>query len=424
MKIVSWMKNKESKQFKKFLTAHLFNEYSSYDILLANRVKTQKKSKKVLEVINMLAGDNSALVDYVAKGIKGHNPVDKYFIAKFLTRPRLSKRKGHKQMLNETRQVMKTRESFLKAVCDKVGFEYTQKETYIDFHGYYKWRKQYNGELESVLFSSKKVLEFAKTEFHDWLQKLPASARFRVRCRLLSDTNQPKGNKWGKLGQYFLEWEAAKSQAQAEQRVIEEKVRQGSATADDKVKLEQVKKEAKVTVGAVNFTGMMGEIITGSIDKVKVQPFLDKVNLPYNNLVFVDDSGSMNSSRGQKFTPFEFATFMATICLMKNPDDAGRGTVGFFSSSARLYGSLTSRMQTPNKIMRGRTQVTLEKLYDPEMHFLDNLKRFREFARSIQTSNGTSIGSIPDYLKASLAGQDAQEILQHFPVWTIISDGN
>ena len=424
--IIHWLKNKNYPQFRKFLFASLFNEYTCFDTLLRNRVKTEKKKAKVSKVFSSLVGNEEYLNDlatFIAGVIQGKNPSDKYFIAKFLSRPRMSKRKNHKRMLNETRTVMKAKEAFLVRVCDKAGFAYTNKGTHIEFHDYFKWRKEFIGDIESVLFSSGKINEFDQFEFKEWLNKLPAGARYRVRRRLL-DANDKVKPKW-KLGQWFLEWEKFKDVKQAEVRVLEEKIRQGTGTQDDEIKLKEVKKEAKVTVGATNFDQMFTEIVAGTIDKVKVQPFLDKVNLPYNNLVFVDDSGSMRGGRANGVTAFDFATFMATICLMKNPDDVGRSLLGFYSSSARLYSTMTSKSNVPNTILRAKAIPTNEALIIPEMHFLDNLKRIREFAYSVMTSNATSISSIPRYLNQQLSGNPTMlEQLQNFPVWTIISDGN
>lgn len=447
--IVNWLRDNNYPQFKKFLFANLFNEYTSFDTILTNRVKTSKLGKvnKIDVVTNSLSGNETYiddLSDFVVRVIQGNNPSHKYFLAKFLSRPRLSKRQGHKTMLADTRKIMKDKENFLKIVSEKASLPYVKKSTHLEFIGYYNWRKQYLGEMESVLFSSKKILEFDKAQFFAWLDKLPSAARYRVRCRLLNKDNKPKQlkvvspvegskkkmvtfeeNPWKDLPIWFLEWEKFKENKQAEQRVLEEKIRQGSATQDDEAKLVKVKKEAKVTVGAVNFTGMMTDIVKGTIDKIKVQPFLDKINLPYNSLVFVDDSGSMRSHQIGGFTAFEFATFMATICLTKNPDDIGRSLIGFYSRDARLYSTMVSKSQMANTILRGNITKTSEPLIDPNKHFLENLERMRQFAYSVMTSNGTNISSIPDYLYKQIQGDpNIKEQLQAFPVWTIISDGN
>jgi len=426
--ILKWLKRVNYPQFKKFLFKSLFNEYVSMDAILRNRVKTKNRKGGVLDYYTGLSGSEeyvNDLADFCAGIIKGKNPAEKYFLAKFLTRPRVGKRQKRKKLLQETRIVMREREKFLQIMSDKADLRYERKPTHIEFHGYFEWRQQYIGELESVLFSSGRIKEFDKDTFFTWLEKLPAGARFRVRRRLLDGDDKAKA-KWGNMSQWFLEWEKFKNTKQAEVRVLEEKVRQqGGASEDQKVELAKLKKEAKVTVGAVEFASMFKEIITGTIDRVKIQPFLDKVNLPYNTLVFMDDSGSMTSRSALGFTPFDFATFMATICLTKNPDEEGRSLLGFFSYDARVYSTMQVRGKAANSIMRAAIKDTNEPLILPEAHFLDNLQRIREFATAMRTGNGTNISSIPERLHEQLKGDlTMKEKLQQFPVWTLISDGN
>jgi hypothetical protein len=423
-----WLKKNNYPQFKKFLFANLFNEFTSFDTLLKNRVKTAKKTKRVESVTSSLSGTEEYLNDlaeFCASVIKGRNPSDKHLLAKFLTRPRLSKRKNHKTMLLETKANMGAKQHFLKLVCDKAGLPYVKKTTHVEFTGYINWRKEYIGELESVMFASGKVREFDKDSFLLFLEKLPATARYRVRCRVLDKDNKCK-EKWGDIGNWFLAWEQFKETKQTEVRVVEEKVRQGTATEEEKESVVKLKKEAKVTVGAVEFEKLFTEIILGSVDKLKLQPFLDKIKLDFNNLVFIDDSRSMTTYKTNGITAFDFAAFMATICLTKNPSEEGRSLLGFYSSHARLYNTMTSRAAlTGNSILRTSSTKVSEPLLDPNLHFLDNLKRIREFSHAVQTGNGTNISSIPEYLKQQLQGDlTMTEQLQHFPVWTIISDGN
>lgn len=423
-----WLKKNNYPQFKKFLFANLFNEFTSFDTLLKNRVKTTKKTKKVVSVSSSFEGTDEYLNDlakFCASVIKGKNPSDKHLLAKFLTRPRMSKRKGHKMMLLETKVNMGAKQHFLKLVCDEAGLPYVKKTTHVEFTGYINWRKEYIGELESVMFASGKIREFDKDGFLLFLEKLPATARYRVRCRVLDKDNKCK-EKWGAIGDWFLAWESFKNKKQEEVRVVEEKVRVGTATEAEKESVVQLKKEAKVTTGAIDFSKLFTEIILGQVDKLKIQPFLDKIKLDFNNLVFVDDSGSMSSYKVNGVTAFDFAAFMATICLTKNPSDEGRSLLGFYSAEARLYNTMTSRAPlTGNSILRTNATKISEPLLDPNLHFLDNLKRIREFSYAIRTGNGTKIDAIPEYLNRQLQGDlTMTEQLQHFPVWTIISDGN
>lgn len=426
--VMQWMKDRMPSQYYKFMNAHLFNEYTTFDNLLAARVKTKKKTSVVTEIIDMLGADPDEmlqLAQYIASIIKGNNPFDKYLVAKYLTRPRMSKRSGHKSMLTQTKQLMQKKTAFLAMVSDLCDFPYEPRKGYTQFSGYYEWRKDYIGEMESVLFSSGKISEFDKNEFLSWLEKIPATARLRVRNRLL-DKNQPKP-RWGDMGLWFLEWESFKKEKQTEQRVLEEKVRQGDNSEEVLTKLQEVKKEAKVTTGAVNFANMFGEIVTGTIDQVKVQPFLDKIKLDYNSLVFVDDSGSMRSHRSREygFSAFDFAAFIATISLMKNPSDIGRSMMGMFSRTARLFRNITAMKKTPNSLMAGQAIPVKLPLYAPELSFLDNLSNIRAMMMANVTYNGTYVNTIPEALHYWTEGDSAKiEMLREFPVWTIITDGN
>lgn len=426
--ILSWLKSRDYKQYSKFLHSRLFNEYNSFDILLANRIQTKPKTPKVQKVISSYSGQNEIddLSGFLAEICRGKSPFDKMLVAKFLTRPRTSKRSGHKKLLPETKTASKLKSDLIKSLSDKMGWGYKDFGKYIVFDGFYNWRKEYNGEIESVLFSSGKIKEFDQQEFLGWLNKLPAGARYRVKRRLFD----AKGNiheKWMTQAKWFQIWETSKVESQSKQRVLEEKARQGTATQDEKETLVQVKKDAKVTTGAINFKDIFVDIIKGTVDKVKLQPFLDKINLPYNTLVFADDSGSMDSPYGQTFgfSARQFAAFIATICLTKNPDDVGRNLVGLFSSTCRMFGSIEKLEDKPNSILKGSVRNVSKMLVDPEKHFLDNLKTFKQFLDAHTTGQGTNVSSIPESLNKWVAGDPIRlEILQQFPVWTLISDGN
>jgi len=416
-----WRNNKE--QFVKFLNAQLFNEYSCFDVLFKNRVQT--KGAKVLKIYSAFEDPDyvEALLDYTYKIVNGTNPFNKLLLAKFLTIPRTSKRQGHKRMLTDTKRIMEFKYEFIERLSKMMGWD-------IKFlKGYRDWRKQYNGELESVLFTTGKINEFDKQEFLDWFGKLPAQARFRVKNRILysKEIHEPvkpgdtKGEapKWAKFQPWVKEWETYKEQKQQEQRILEEKVRQGQASAEDKVKLEKVKKEAKVTTGATNFKQLYDDICRGNIDKLKLESFINKVNLPYNSLVIIDDSGSMSGA------PFRFASFIAAVCLVKNPDDDGRNLVGMFNSYSHWHSYIDAQAHTRNSILRSQVAKTkAQPFVDPTLSFFDNYNRIASFLYSAFEGGGTNISHIPDGLK-NVCNQypEVLDSLRNYPVWTIISDG-
>ena len=136
--IMNWMIKTDYEQFKKFLNAGLFDEYTCFDNLFKNRVQTAAKTKRVINVYNMLDNEKyrSDLADYVVSIVNGNNPFKKQLVAKFLTLPRLGKRSGHKEMLQPTLKAMYTKALLLKEISDKLGWDYVFTGYYANFIGY------------------------------------------------------------------------------------------------------------------------------------------------------------------------------------------------------------------------------------------------------------------------------------------------
>lgn len=419
--ITFWLWHNNPKQFTKFLNAQLFNEYSCFDVLFRNRVQT--RGARAIKVFSAFADKEytKVLLEYVYAVINGSNPFNKLLIAKFLTIPRTSKRQGHKKMLSETKLIMQQKAQFLTELSEMMGWE---KEY---FKGYREWRKQYNGDLESVLFTTGKINEFTKDEFLTWFEKLPAQARFRVKNRILyseQEIDHPNGGKctvfkWAKFQPWIKEWEKYKEEKQFEQRVLEEKVRQGQATEEDKVKLEKVKKEAKVTVGATNFTELYNQICRGTIDELKIESFMNKVNLPYNSLTIIDSSGSMHG------LPFNFAAFITAVCLVKNPDDDARNLVGMFSGESQWFSYIDAQSNSKNSLLRSTVAKTkAQPLVDPKLSFLENYQRIYKFLNSKFMGYQTDISCIPEGLnRFCKSNPEVKDALTNYPIWTIMSDG-
>ena len=421
---INWLIKTDYKQFLKFLNSGLFNEYTCFDHLFRNRVKTN--GTNVIETYDMFSNEQYRidLSEYLYKVINGNNPFDKLLIAKFLTLPRLTKRSKSKKMLDVTKTLMGNKVKFLSQLSELMRWEYVVNGNYTNFVGYRKWRKDYNQDLESVLFSSGKIKEFDQEQFLSWFDKLPAQARFRVKNRILykrvDDKNLESALKYPDQAKWYSVWEQYKLEKQAEQRKLEEKVRQGTASNEDQEKLKQVKKEAKVTVGATSFNEIYTDILNGRIDKLKVESFINKINLPYNSLVIMDDSGSMSGA------PFNFASFLASVCLVKNPDDDGRNLLGFFNNSSRLYGYINAKAtKTPNSLLRTQTTTILNQPFvNPEMSFFDNYQRISSFCNAVFQSGGTNISSIPEGFKQCCdVDPSVLDALKNYPIWTIISDG-
>ena len=184
--------------------------------------------------------------------------------------------------------------------------------------------------------------------------------------------------------------------------------------------MEKVKKEAKVTVGSTNFQELYKEILSGRIDKLKLESFVNnKVSLQYNSLVIIDDSGSMGGA------PFNFAKFIASVCLVKNPDDDGRNLLGFFNYDSRLYGSMDrAGSKTPNSLMRSSVKNIVKKPFvDPHKSFYENYQNISSFCQGVFQGGGTRINSIPKgFAEQANNNPVLLDELMQYPVWTIVSD--
>ena len=419
--IINWMINFQYEQFLHFLHAGLFNEYTCFDHLFRSRIQTIKS--KVLRIYDMFFNEQYCedLSNYIYKIINGNNPFDKLLVAKFLTLPRLSKRSKSKKMLPETTNVMKHKIDFLILLSEKMGWEYVVKGNYLNFIGFRNFRKQYNSDLESVLFSSGKIHEFDHDEFIKWFDKLPAKARFRVKNRILYSKDKDEQFKYSKLQVWYKEWEQHKESAQQKERDLTEKIRQGTATVEEQESLKKVQKEAKVTIGATNFNEIYKEICNGSIDKLKLESFMNKVNLPYNSLVIVDDSGSMRGN------PFNFAMFMAAVCLTKNPDDDARNLLGFFNSNARLYTYIHKQSDlSGNSLLKAQSHIVrAQPFINPSLSFYDNYKQIESFGSAVFEGGSTCLNEVPKYFKQICTSDPTiLDNLLKYPIWTVISDGD
>lgn len=416
---LKWLWETNPEQFKKFLFAHLFNEYQCFDSLIQARIKTVKKSTRIEAVLDMLADSEyrKVMAQYFCTIVNGNNPFDKSLIAKFLTLPRLSVRKGHKKMLPETKRVMQHRIEFLKELSNMCKWEYKVEGNIVNFKGYVNWRKDYNGELESVLFSTGKIKEFNKESFMNWLNKIPSNARFRVKQKVYKEVNGEL--KYPVLKEWFVLWEQYKEQKQEEQRKLEQKIASGNAEQGDLEKLAKVKKEAKVNIGATNFLELFNSIRTNSIDRLKLESFIqNKVKLDYNTLVLLDASGSMHGF------PWEFGIFLTAVCMYCNPNEESRNLVGTFNNTGNFYGYIDEQTTQPNGLMRGITTKTVKQPFiNKEESFYDNYQRIRNFLLP-KVGGGTSISSIISQIGQLIdINPQLKDILAGYPVWTIISDG-
>lgn len=407
----NWLWKTQPDQFKEFLMAGLFNEYQCFDTLFCSRVQTNRSTTipKALAVYDVFEDINyrHMLADYVATIVNGNDEFDKLLVAKFLTLPRLGKRSGkfRKKLLPETERVMKNKAKFLNHLSRKLNWETDY------FKGYRKWRRDLIANLESVRFSTKKVNDFTDEEFTKWIEHLPAKARERVEKRIQNT------EKWGtRFLQLETEWKQKKIEAQKAQRKAEDDYQLGLISKEE---LEKIKKEAKINVGAVSFDKIFEDLENGTLDPIAMDDFVqNRVNLPLNSIVILDESASMSG------LPYMLGSFLATICLYKNPDEEARNLMGLFSTESRWITSVDRSISTRNSLLvKEAVPITPEPLVDPMKGFTENFKRLYEYLKTLQVCSSTDISSIPDGLYlAYQRNSDILDFIKKYPVWIIISD--
>ena len=438
---MEWMRVNTQKQYYTFLMKDLFRQFTSLFSILTSRVNTEKGKKTIKKVTNTLKEhDLNFLSDYIVALINGNNPVEKTLIAKALVRPRLSKRQktnrqgekvsGGRKLQDQTIENMKWREKLYVLISNKMSWGYAEYPGNILFTGMNEWKKQFTGELESVLFSSGKVVEFDHDQFFKWLSSLPAGARYRVRRRLLDGDNKSKG-KWfsnfnhADLAVWFLEWENYKEVVQKEERILTEKVRQGTASEEDKIKLVQVKKEAKVTTGGASLFETLTKLVTGDMKAQEadllIQSVMNKIIFEVPILTICDISGSMTG------TPTRTASLLTTIAMLKNPSEDLDNYLVVFDNTARFLTDNSKGTLRQNKYMQGKETI-VNRLVDRTKTFSENLMNISALLRP---SGGTNIDSIGKGFKAWVdsAATDSErsmriESIRQYPVFVIISDGD
>lgn len=450
--ILKWAKKNATKQYEKFLVSDAIRQYTTLDNILGMRVKTQPGKKTITETVNFLEGsDLSTIASYIAGIIRRGNAMDNRLVAKFLTNVRTSKRQkvdrktkeksGHRDLQAATKKNMEAKQAFYILLSEEMGWAYTKKDGWVDFAGMKAWKSENNLDLESVLFSTGKIREYDDTQFSDFLDKLPSGARFRVRRRLLTKENALKGkwvNKFGKdLGATFLNWEKSKDALQAEQRELTEKVRQGTATEEDKAQLVKVAKAAKVNTGATSLFDELDAMLSGAkngreID-IQVQSILDKVAFEVPILTIVDCSGSMGGNwsgvkgkNGATIPPYKIAAFLATVAMLKNPSNEVDDLLIRFGTSCDIITDGTTGTKKSNRFLQG-TEVTVKSLVDRKKKFSENFETIQSVVNA--GHGGTDLSTVPRAFSRWIESdpdtrQHKIEQLQRYPVFVVISDGD
>ena len=440
MWILSWMRKNQMIQYYKFMFARIINEFVSWFAILASQVRTEK-GKKNIDINNtstytaLQEHDLDKVAEYIATRIKEGSVIEKMMLAKWLVRPRLSKRQkvdrttkekiGSRELQTATIVSMKTKEILYLILSNLMNWEVVKHAHNIQFVGLNKFRKEYNQNLESVLFSTGKIQEFDKEQFFKLLNETPSSARYRIQRRLM-DGNGISKAKWFSnfehtdLAIWYKDWEDFKLQMQQEQRDLAEKVRQGTASEQDKKQLNKIKKEAKVNTGASSIMDELSKLMKGNADDTLIQSIMDKIKFAVPVLVVSDCSGSMTG------LPTFIARLLTVVAMLKNPSPELDDILVRFGSTADFVVDGSRIMSKENRFMASKL-VTVDKLIDRTKSFSDNFKNISKIINA--DMGGTRFCTVAEKMGAwinedPLFKQHRIEQLQSYPVILVISDGD
>lgn len=439
---VKWMAKNQFKQFVEFIP--LISEYTNFENLWYYQVRT--KGKKIIDTISIIDKKNEDLVlksvvNYLTNVISSSKTNDEthQLIAKFLNKPRFSKR-GSGDKKYKMQDVTFAKEVFelklAELLSESLGWEVTQYKGNKRFFGLEKYKAKYNQEQAEVLFSTGRIKEFTKQQFMDWLDKIPSTARFHVQ-RMIIDKDNKNVEKWGELGTWYKQWIDNKSKAAQIVRDLETKaVVDGNLTIDEEKLLATKKKESKVTTGARDFLDLISSFYKNKNNQKELdlvaQQLLAKITLEVPILTIADISGSMNyrslTINGVNMFPRDLAGLFATLFLAKNPHtntSKGDLLIRFDDRCDILYTGSNQTVRGENKFMANKTKK-VDRLYNTKESFIENWKAIDKY---MLARNGTHLTALSTGLK-QWVDQDLNdkagriEMIQSYPVWLIISDGD
>jgi hypothetical protein len=439
MWIMSWLRKYNPTQYYKFMFAKIINEFVSFFVILACQVRTLK-GKKTIDKANtdtysaLLEHDLDKVAEFLAGVILKGSVIDKMMLAKWLVIPRFSKRQkvnrnktkeGQRELQQETKFGMFQKQMLLEKLSEIVKWEVVKHPNNIQFKGLIEWKKQFNGTLESVLFSTKQICNLDREQFFDLLNNCPSGARYRIQRRLMDKESNSKGKWFNKqevdLANWYKEWEKFKEIKQQEERVLVEKVRQGDVSEETKVKLEKVKKEAKVNVGASSLFDELNKLLNNQGDVTLMHSILSKIKFEVPIMVIADNSSSMNG------LPARIARLLTTVAMLKNPSEDLDNILITFGSDCKIITDNTKIDVKKNRFVSSGYTTIVDRLIDRTKDFQFN---FNNVAKFINANEGsTNFNSVAKRFGQWIESepelrQYRMEQLQQYPVIIVVSDGD
>lgn len=460
-----------SAQFYAFLP--ILSEYTNFENLFINRLVTDRNKGKVLNTLQ-LPIDIDKVTNYLALLINNPTTPDNThaLLAKFLPadstikprkrtrvvpankKPFYSKKLGRDvnpgdvfsyktNIKKETVAREKFRYDFLLELSKKLDWSVIHYKNNARFVGVVKYKQKWNALSEARLFSQKTILNMDKEQFLDWVNKLPAGARYRVQRRLCDKTASGtliSRNKWvnvygNDLGELFIAWEKGKVVAQETLLNLTDKEKAEMSKTD----LKKIEKAARINTGSDTLVSALAKLKAGGITmneaKLLSQSVLNKIKLDVPVFVFGDVSSSMQMSNafnieGVQFRPFDMMTIAATAFLMKNPMPELQSILGIFSTNMDILSDYNYKVHSrQNRYVYNNNPKTGDKLLiDKTKSFVENWQHIHSILSSYDFGS-TRIEEVSNSLKRwvesdPIVKNERIEQVAKYPIHLYISDGD
>lgn len=463
--VVNWMEKNTPNQLYAFLP--ILGEYYNNGGVILYQNKTDRKKGNLIST-QKVSLDVDKVVDYIHSVLSNTKTSenDLSLWAKWLPKIPSSSRKrvyildnktlnvfnrrnpGKDYKLGDRVVVNKAKKSFtvqkdefntdlIYKLSVKMGWKIVKNDHYVDFLGYRKFRSAYLEKTEAHQFSSKKVFEMDKTQFINWINSLPSSARYRVQCRIVNKDASGKlasNKKWVNkkydfdLGEVFLEWMEMKKESQKKLNSLTKEEREKLSPKE----IKQMEKAAKVNVGASNLLEETLDFLTGqfTMDEVniKAHSILEKVKLEVPVLIVADTSGSMSSSalqhKGRAVSAHNICSFLSTVFLLKNPIEEDKSMLIRFNTYSQVVMDGTTFEEKTSRFSTVSKKVVVKSLADRKQPFTTN---FEQVHKILYPNGGTNIEGVARMFKEWVDSEPAYkqqriEAINEYPVFLFISD--
>jgi len=307
---LDWLIRKDKQQFINFIPQIV--DYISLKPFTTLQVTKEGNFKGILNIIMNDLEIRSIVIDLLADYVNSEDEFKHYLVAKFINVPDFTKRKrknGKKTAIKPiTKQKMNYYKTLLYELSEKVGWEISEFDNYIKFSGFVKWRKQFSSKLEFIEFSTKNILNYDKSSFINFINKLPSKARSRVRNMVKNESKWSNEN-LGLLNELYSQWENSKKEAQTQLRELKNKE---TLTKEDLIKISKLEKEAKVNIAGTTISDLLLDVAKGNAQEIVFEQLASQVKFDSEVLVVCDVSSSMGGMA------INVAQLVASLVLYKN----------------------------------------------------------------------------------------------------------